>query len=210
MSKKRNYKTQTRVLEEFGYSSNNWRLLEKVTTHFPTEWRDTSVEYVDYRVEITHNAESGYVTQSFSVGHSEALSCMIAALTRTKERIDSLSTEEREIKCSLSGRQRPVYREIENGLKLEQVWSPEIISSQFSTETELLGYNHIDTSNGKVVRFEPARTPAQKWGSSGSSAGWHIDEIGMTVERAQTRRQELGIKSPESRSSDEMTEDSSE
>lgn len=203
MSRKKKDKTQTRVLEEFGYSSQTWRVLEKITTYH-SEWSGTSSEYVEYRVEITHHSgESGYTTQSFPITHVDGVSQIIAALTRTKEHIVNRPKER-----SLSGRNRPIYRTIENGLKLDQVWSPEIVVSEYGTVQELLGHNHIEPDSGRVVRFEPAINSDQKVGSGGSRPSWHIDEIGMTVDRANARRQELGIKGPEySETEDEPAED---
>jgi hypothetical protein len=45
--------------------------------------------------------------------------------------------------------------DIENGLRREEVWSDEIVVSEYSTETRLMGHNYVDPKTEKFVKFVP-------------------------------------------------------
>ncbi len=164
MSRKDKLKTRTRVMEEFSAKSFNFRILEKTSDY-------GYGPNVDWRFEITHSSPNGYSTASFPLANYAVIDAMVGALARTRDAMLTGPITE-------AASPRRVYRGVEGGAKLEEVWSEEMVVSRYSTETTLLGWRKKSDDGETFIPWDPLDGPAPTSGSSGSSPSYSVEDIG--------------------------------
>lgn len=205
-----NYTTSTRPIEEAYFHTGNSgitaRVIETIRQYETEEERDIRLEYEEwsklppaergigritgcsgdryfnYKMEFIHGAMGHSSTMSTPVMSPDMIDIYIEMLTRVKDRMTSHEDYRPEHTINPSDRRRVVT--MKNGLTLEEVWSPEIIVSQWSTSSMFLGHNLVDA--GIVVGFEPYKGKPIERGSSGEGGSpyYHYEDIGKPVDEA--------------------------
>ena len=135
-----------------------------------------------YKFEFVHGAQGHSSTMSTPLISPDQIDIYIEMLTRLKDRIEKYPDYKPAHEIRESDRRRIV--KMKNGYTLEEVWSPEIVVSQWSTSSMFLGHNLLDC--GVVVGFEPYRGVPIERGASGTGGSpyYRYEDIGKKVEEA--------------------------
>jgi hypothetical protein len=72
--------------------------------------------------------------------------------------------------------------DIANGLRREEVWSPDIVTGEKTSETRLLGHNYVDQETEKVVNYVAFGGRVVR--DTSGVATYRAEDIGKTVEQA--------------------------
>lgn len=195
----------TNVVEEGYFHTGNSgvtiRIIETIDEYLYHDGRrdDRPSRYYTYRLETQHGAHGTYSRVSTPLGCPAMIDYYIEALTRAKARMlgysdyrpehafedyfvpetgleDSNGSFERYPGRSLH---RVVQRK--NGMKCQEVWTPETITSTSSTESIFLGHNLVD-DDGEIVAFEAYKGPKISRGGGSSHPIYPAEAVGQTVE----------------------------
>ncbi len=190
------YTTNTRKIEELYFHTGNSgltvRILETKTQYASPEELESEqvlsysgdVNY-KHKLEFIHGASGHSSTLSVPLLHPEMVDFQIEMLTRLRARMDNLEA----YKPFYHSPHKPDFSRVvqcKDGLELREVWSEEIVTSQNSSSTMLLGFDLLDA--GRRVGFEPYAGPEKTRGSASSGSYgplYSLEDIGKPVAQVQ-------------------------
>lgn len=183
-------KSSTETIEEAYFHTGNSGLTARIIEH-TSEGRASDRIYYSHHLEIVHGAMGHSTSISSPILSREMISIYIDMLARARDRMDALPQYRDAHRIRTEDAHRAIR--VRNGCKLEEVWSPEIIDSEWSTSSHFLGHNL--RKNGEIVAFEPyqGKEIARGSGSCGNSGKptYRFSDIGKLVEDVERDQQRL-------------------
>ena len=151
---------QPRPREEAYFHSGNsgvtFRLTERQldwTKSSPSEEIKAEVERseFEYRFEVTHGAFGENSRMSFPLSPC-MVDFLIGAFTNLKQRMEEVPARETAFERNTSPLRSLHFT---NGLKVEQVYGPEVVTDPYSSASYFLGTRLLDPMSGAEVAFIP-------------------------------------------------------
>ena len=208
MSSKRNPAParEDRLVVERGYfhtgnSGISIKMIEEVENY---DWDEQDRNWYHHHLEISHGAFGANSSFRTPIAGPAMCQYYIDAFTRLRDRMvadpkyriphpferyryEQVPTTHDHKLVNGNRYSSETYRivDIMDGLKREEVWSAEIVMSEWSTEKRILGHNLIDR-DGNIVRFEPFLSEVSHGSGcdSGESTGdgpYRREDIGKPV-----------------------------